>query len=326
MSANRKKLLLPKELAQAGWAEVEGREDIEAVPFGPEMSGAEFQAQLATAAGVALWGRPFRAEDVAAAPHLQAVARIGVGYDAVDVKALTARGIPLLVAGTANSASVAEQALFFMMFLARQGFAMNQLVREGRWRDRAGLRLMDLAGKTVLIVGFGRIGTRLAARCLAMDMTVLVHDPYVAADAIAARGCIAAPELDTALPEADFVSIHCPRSPSSIGLFNAARLARMKTGAFIVNTARGGIIDEPALHAALTSGHLAGAGLDVYDQEPTPVDNPLLHLPNVISAPHIAGATGEAMDRMSVNTVRNLLSVLDGRPIRAHVINAEVLA
>ncbi|MBN8892049.1 MAG: 3-phosphoglycerate dehydrogenase [Rhodospirillales bacterium 70-18] len=326
MTANRKKILLPTEMARAGWAVLEGRDDIAPVAFGPEMSGADFQGELATASAVALWGRPFTAADVAAAPHLQAVGRIGVGYDAVDVPALTARAIPLLIAGTANSVTVAEHALFFMFWLAKQGAALDRVVRDGDWPRKYVHRIFDLYGKTVLIVGFGRIGTRLAARCLALEMTVLVHDPFTAQDGIAARGCIPAPDLDAALARADFVSIHCPKKPDTVGLFNAARLARMKSSAFLVNTARGGIIDEPALYDALVAGRLAGAGLDVFEQEPTPADNPLLRLPNVIAAPHMAGVTQEALDRMAVNTVRNLLSVLDGRPERENVVNKDVLA
>ena len=156
-------------------------------------------------------------------------------------------------------------------------------------------------------------------------MTVLVYDPYVAAAAVKAAGCEPVAILDEALPRADFVTIHCPKTPETVAMFNAARLARMKPTAYLVNTARGGIIDEPALHAALTSGKLAGAGLDVFDKEPTPADNPLLTLPNVISAPHMAGVTRELLDRMSAQTARNILSALDGAPIRDNVINKEVL-
>ncbi|HTN12728.1 MAG TPA: hydroxyacid dehydrogenase [Acetobacteraceae bacterium] len=325
MTPNRHKILLPTEMARAGWAVLEGRDDIEPVAFAPGLSTADFHAELATASAVALWGRPFTAADIAAAPHLLAVGRIGVGYDAVDVPGLTARRLPLLIAGTANSVSVAEHALFFMLWLARQGAALHQVVRDGDWPRKYAHRIFDLYGKTLLIAGFGRIGTRLAARALAFEMTVLVYDPYTAQDAIAARGCTPVAELDTALPRADFLSIHCPKKPDTIGLINAARLARMKPGAFLVNTARGGIVDEDALYAALTEGRLAGAGLDVFAEEPTPTDNKLLTLPNVIAAPHMAGVTQEALDRMAINTVRNLLSVIDGAPARQNVVNREVL-
>src|SRR5262249_32247628 len=161
---------------------------------------------------------------------------------------------------------------------------LHAMVQTGQWSKRLTSVPFDLFAKTVLIVGFGRIGTRSAKRCQAMEMNVLVYDPYVPAADLRAAGCEAIADLDTALPRADFVSIHCPKTPETVGMFNAARLGRMKPTAYLVNTARGGIIDEPALHIALTSGKLAGAGLDVFELEPTPVDNPLLKLSNVISA------------------------------------------
>lgn len=324
MAVNRKKILLPTEMARAGWAVLDGREDLEPVAFGPELSTEAFHALLATASGVALWGRPFPSAAVAAAPHLEVVSRIGVGYDAVDVPALSARGIPLFIAGTANSVSVAEQALFFMFHLARNGTAQDRIVREGNWPGKFAHKMFDLYGKTLVIVGFGRIGTRLAARCRALEMDVHVHDPFVAEDMIRARGCTPAPDLDAVLAKADFVSIHCPKKPDTVGLFNAARLARMKPGAFLVNTARGGIIDEAALHAALTTGTLAGAGLDVFATEPAP-KSPLFDLPNVILAPHMAGVTQEALDRMAVACVRNILSAIDGKPEAENVVNKDVL-
>jgi D-3-phosphoglycerate dehydrogenase len=152
-----------------------------------------------------------------------------------------------------------------------------------------------LFGKTVLIVGFGRIGTRTAKRCLAMEMNVLVYDPYKSAAEIKAAGCEAVADLDTALPGADFVSIHCPKTPETVGMFNAARLKRMKPSAYLINTARGGIVVEAALYDALASGKLAGAGLDVFEQEPPAVPHSLFELPNVIIAPHVAGVTREAV-------------------------------
>jgi len=325
MAANRKKLMLPDAMAEAGWDLARKREDIELLRFADTTPPDSFRAMLATADGIALWARPFPAADVDAAPLLQVVSRLGVGYDAVDVAALTKRRIPLLIAGTANSVTVAEHAVFFMMQLAKQGAAMHAFVRDNRWGEKMSAPIFDLYGKTLLIIGFGKIGTRVAARCLAMEMTVLVYDPYLPEDAIRARGGVPAPNLDAALGQADFVTIHCPKTAETIGMINAARLARMKPTAFLVNTARGGIIDEPALHAALTSGKIAGAGLDVFAREPTPPDNPLLRAPNVIFAPHMAGVSRESLDRMAMTAVRNVFSVFDGKPERDNVVNKEVL-
>jgi D-3-phosphoglycerate dehydrogenase / 2-oxoglutarate reductase len=243
----------------------------------------------------------------------------------VDVAALSRRKVPLMVAGTANSPSVAEQALFMMLTLAKRGVELHALVKGGQWSTRLGLLPFDLFGKTVLIIGFGRIGTRTAKRCLAMEMNVLVYDPYKSAAEIKAAGCEPVLDLDAALPRADFVTLHCPKTPETTGMFNAARLARMKPSAYLVNTARGGIIVEAALHEALVSGKLAGAGLDVFEQEPPPPGHALFELPNVVIAPHVAGVTREALDRMGEQTARNMLSALDGEPIRQNVINQDVL-
>ena len=155
-------------------------------------------------------------------------------------------------------------------------------------------------------------------------MNVWIYDPYVDQAAIVAAGYKPVADLDAALPNADFVSIHCPKSPATVGMFNAARLAAMKKGAFLINTARGGIVDEADLYAALTSGHIAGAGLDVFDLEPTPVNNPLLKLPNVIASPHMAGVTVESIQGMAVVTAQNILGVLDGKPNAENAINPEV--
>ena len=158
-----------------------------------------------------------------------------------------------------------------------------------------------------------------------MEMYVLVYDPYKRAAEVKATGCEPAADLDAALPRADFVSIHCPKTAETLGMFNAARLKLMKPTAYLINTARGGIIDEKALLEALVSRRLAGAGLDVFEQEPPPVGQPLHSLPNVIMAPHVAGVTVEAVDRMSEQTALNILSALDGAPIRQNVINLDVL-
>jgi D-3-phosphoglycerate dehydrogenase / 2-oxoglutarate reductase len=328
MATNKKRLLITQSMAKVGWDLFKERGDIEAVQFPNTITTPDFRAMLAQQApvnGVALGVTPFSDPEITASREMLVVARIGVGYDAVDVPALTRKKIPLMVAGTANSPSVAEQAMFMMMTLAKRGAELNAMVQANEWNKRMSAVPFDLFNKTVLIVGFGRIGTRSAKRCQAMEMTVLVYDPYKPAAEIKAAGCEAVANLDEGLSKADFVTIHCPKTPETVGMFNAARLARMKPTAYLVNTARGGIIDEPALHAALTSGKLAGAGLDVYEKEPVQPDNPLLKLSNVVSAPHMAGVTKESLDRMGLQTAKNILSALDGKPIRENVINKEVL-
>lgn len=326
MATSKIRLMLPTTMARAGWDILAAREGVEIVPFTLGSPASEFHELLADVDGVALSLTPFGEKELAIAPRIRVVARVGVGYDAVDVAALTRRGIPLMVTGVANSVSVAEQALFFMLTLAKRGARMNTLLPQGRWSERMAELPADLFGKTVLLIGYGRIGTRLAKRCLAMEMAVHVYDPHIAAEVIRAGGCVPVSDLDAALPEADFVSIHCPKTDSSSGMFDAARLSAMKTTAFLVNTARGGIIDEAALSEALQRGALAGAALDVFDPEPPAVDHPLLRLPNVVTAPHMAGVTKESVDRMAIAAARNLLDALDGKPDPAHVVNKEVLA
>jgi D-3-phosphoglycerate dehydrogenase len=325
MASNRKKVMLPNNMGKEGVDKLRAREDIEVAIYPATIGQADLLPMLSDVAGIALSGTPYRQAEMNASPVMEVVARIGVGYDAVEVPALTARRVPLMVAGTANSTSVAEHAFHLMMALAKRSTALDAMVRKGRWGDRHDGLPMELAGKTVLIIGFGRIGTRSARRCLGFDMNVLIYDPYAPAEKIAAAGCERVTDLDAALPRADFVSIHCPKNAETIGMFNALRFSRMKRGALIVNTARGGIIDEPALHAALTSGRLAGAGLDVFDAEPTPVNNALLALDTVIASPHMAGVTTESVAGMAVVTAENILSVLDGKPNRDNVINQEVL-
>jgi D-3-phosphoglycerate dehydrogenase / 2-oxoglutarate reductase len=328
MASNKKKIFITESFSQAGRILLGERDDIEMVEFPNMISAVDFQAKLrehAPVHGVALGGTRFGETELEASGEMKVVTRIGVGFDAVDVPALSKRRVPLMVAGTANSPSVAEHAVFMMLTLAKRATEMHSIVRDNRWAARLGMLPYDLFGKTVLIVGFGRIGTRTAKRCLAMEMTVLVYDPYKPAADIKAAGCEPVSDLDAVLPRADFVTIHCPKNPETVGMFNAARIKLMKPAAYLINTARGGIVDEKALHEALLSKRLAGAGLDVFEQEPPPAQHPLLALPNVIMAPHVAGVTREAVDRMSEQTARNILSALDGTPIRQNVINQDVL-
>jgi D-3-phosphoglycerate dehydrogenase len=322
---NRKKIMFPVTMSKSGRALIEARDDVEGVEFVPTIPKVEFHKVLEEASGICLGINPFSDPELDAAPLLQVVSRIGVGYDAVDVPALTKRNIPLMIGGTSNSVSVAEAGVFLTMSLARKGAAMDALVKEGRWHDRYKEMPVDLYGKHVLIVGFGKIGTRSAKRFAAMETHVMVYDPYMYSETIRGMGYEPIADLDVGVARADFITIHCPKTPETTGLFNAARLAHMKRTAFLVNTARGGIVDEKALYDALKANRIAGAALDVFVEEPTPQDNPLLTLNNFIAAPHVAGVTREAVDRMAIVAVENILSVLDGKPNRDNVINREVL-
>jgi D-3-phosphoglycerate dehydrogenase len=260
------------------------------------------------------------------AERLKVVSRHGVGYDNIDVAALTRRRIPLAIAADANATAVAEHALYFMLALAKQGLRHDRAVREGHWSVRNELGAVDLLGRRVLILGFGRIGREVAKRCAAFGMTVMVHDPYVQANVIASAGDYRSiPDLQAALPTADILTVHLPLGPGSHGLIGQAELAALPDHAFVINAARGGIVDETALHEALTSGTIAAAALDVFEQEPPPADHPLLTLPNVLLTPHNAGLSKEAAIRIAISTARNALAGIDGKLDPSMVVNREVL-
>lgn len=328
MATNKKRVLVSETLTPNARALLDARPDVETIVFTHLLTGEDFRKVLsehAPVAGFALGATRISNEELDLAQEPLVVARIGVGFDAIDIPALNARKIPLMTAGTANSPSVAEQAMFMMLTLAKRAQELHHIVTDDRWTDRLKAVPFDLFEKTALVVGFGRIGTRTAKRCAAMDMNVLIYDPYKSAEEIRAAGYEPVSDLDDAVSRSDFISIHCPKNPETIGMFNAARLKRMKPTAYLINTARGGIIDEAALHTALVEGQLAGAGLDVFASEPVDADNPLLKLDNVITSPHMAGVTREALERMSINTAKNILSVFDGEPNHDNCVNKEVL-
>ena len=325
MAPNRKKVLVPSNMGAQGVDILKAREDIDLVVYPHTITHAELHPMLADMHGIALSATPFRAAQIEASPNLQVVARIGVGYDAVEIPPLSARKIPLMTAGIANSTSVAEQAISFFFALAKQHAYMDALMRKGDWANRYTMMPVELANKTALVIGFGRIGTRTARKCAALDMRVMVYDPHVSQGMISGAGHEAVDDLDEAVAQADFISIHVPKKADTIDLFDAARIGKMKSSAFLVNTARGGIINEMALYDALVNKRIAGAGLDVFDMEPTPKENRLFELPNIIAAPHMAGVTTEAVAAMAVAVARNILSVLDGKIIKDNVVNKEVL-
>jgi D-3-phosphoglycerate dehydrogenase len=328
-TTNKKRVLHTDTMGKSGLAILKKREDVEAIPFSNFISPADYQAMLkqhAPVSGVILGGTSFGAAEQKAAGQLQVIARTGVGYDAIDIPAMTKAKVPVMIAGTANSPSVAEHAMYFMLTLARKGPELSAMVKENRWKERMKPEYVssDMFEKTVLVIGFGRIGSRQAKRCQAMECKVLVYDPYVKPEAIKAAGCEPVANLDEALPRADFITIHCPKTPETIGMFNLKRMKAMKRTAYLVSTARGGIIDEKDLHTALSDGTLPAAALDVFDKEPPDADNPLFKLPNLICSPHIAGVTNEALERMAQQAALNVLSVFDGSPRKENAVNPEV--
>ncbi|MCB4822011.1 hydroxyacid dehydrogenase [Roseicella aerolata] len=259
------------------------------------------------------------------APNLRIVARHGVGYDAVDVPALTERGIPLTVTPDANAVSVAEHAMMLMLNIARGTAQYDAKLRALTWITPPVPHTFDLAGSTVMVMGFGRIGGRVARLCAAFGMNVLVRDPYVPQNTIKGAGFTPVKDLQAALAEADIVTIHLPSSAETRGMINGEFIAGMKRGAVLINTARGTLVEEKALAGALTSGHLAAAGLDVFWEEPVTADNPLLRLPNVVLTPHSAAATEQSFRRMGLSCADSILACFGNRLDEDVVINKEVL-
>jgi D-3-phosphoglycerate dehydrogenase / 2-oxoglutarate reductase len=262
---------------------------------------------------------------LANAPTLRICARHGVGYDAVDVQALTERGIPLTVTPDANAASVAEHALMLMLTLARQTLAYDRKTKALDWGTTDALPCFDLGGKTVLVVGFGRIGGRVARLCAAFGMNVLVRDPYIPSNTIKGAGFTPVRSLVEGLGQADIVTTHLPSNAETRGIVDKTFLAAMRPGAVYVNTARGTLVDEAALAAALKTGHVAAAGLDVFWEEPMAKTNPLLGAPNVVMTPHSAAATEQGLRRMGLSCAESIISYFKGRLDDDVVINKEVL-
>jgi D-3-phosphoglycerate dehydrogenase len=322
---NRKKVLIVGRMPQAGIDVLKKRDDVDFEILASD-AVANLHPALKDANAVTLGATAFRQAELDAAPGMMVVARLGVGYDAVEIPALNKRKIPLMTTGIANSVSVAEHAMYMLLASARLTRKHDRFVRENAWGDRLSDLPADLAGKTILVVGMGRIGSRTVKRSVAFEMDVHVLDPNISEAEIKKAGATKVTNLKAILPKVDFVSVHCPKSPETVNMFNAETIGLMKADAFLVNTARGGIVNEEALYNALSTGKLRGAGLDVLEKEPPDASNKLFGLENVIFSPHMAGVTKEASDRMATTAIENILSVFDGRVNAANVVNKEVLS
>ena len=249
------------------------------------------------------------AEVLAAAPKLKIVARAGVGLDNVDVDAATARGVLVVNAPTSNIHSAAEHALALLLATARQIPAADATLRAHTWK-RSSFSGTEIFGKTVGVVGLGRIGQLVAQRLAAFGAHITAYDPYVSPARAAQLGIELLP-LDELLGRADFISVHLPKTKETAGLFGADALAKTKPGVIIVNAARGGLIDEQALADAITKGHVRGAGLDVFATEPC-TDSPLFDLPQVVVTPHLGASTAEAQDRAGTDVAASVKLALAG--------------
>jgi D-3-phosphoglycerate dehydrogenase len=275
----------------------------------PGLKDAALQEALQAADGVVVRsGTRITAELLDKPGKLRAVVRAGVGVDNIDVAAATRKGIVVMNTPGGNTISTAEHTVAMMMALARHLPAADASVHQGKW-ERGKFVGTQLAGKTLGIVGLGRIGREVARRAAGLDMKVIGYDPFMAPERASQLGIESVAELDAMLPTCDFLTVHTPLTEETRDLLDARRLAAMKAGARILNCARGGIINEAALAEALRSGHIAGAALDVFVQEP-PGDNPLVRLANVVVTPHLGASTTEAQESVAREAAQLLIDFL----------------
>jgi D-3-phosphoglycerate dehydrogenase len=300
-------------------------------PLGPQLLGQEadlielydrpgetLEQHLPEADGLVVRIARVTAAQIAMAPRLKVIGKHGIGIDNVDLEAATRRGIHVVFTPGSNQEAVAEHTLLLMLMLARRVEPLVELARTGRFQDGRDVPPgIDLLGKTLGLVGVGRIGGRLAEiGRAAFGMRVLAFDPYADRARAGQLGVELAPSIGPVLRESDVVSIHAPLTAQTRHIVGAAELRLMKPSAFLINCARGGLVDEAALAEALAAGTIAGAGVDVWDEEPPPPDHPLLHEPRCIVTPHVAGGSVEARRETARMVAEETLRVLRGEPPR----------
>jgi len=261
------------------------------------------------------------ADLIAAGTRLVVIGRAGVGVDNVDLEAATRAGITVVNAPTGNTIAAAEHTLALLYGLARRTAAADASMRRGEWK-RSQFTGVELRGKTLGIVGLGKIGQAIAVRARAMEMTVIGSDPFVTAEQATNLG-VELVAFEALIERADVITVHVPMTRATRGLINAAAIERMKPGVFLLNVARGGILDEADVAAALQAGRIAGAAIDVFETEP-PVGSPLLDAPNTLLTPHLGASTAEAQVAVAEEVAEQILDVLDGRPAR-YAVNAPLL-
>jgi D-3-phosphoglycerate dehydrogenase len=276
----------------------------------PGLSGAALQEALRAADGVIVRsGTRISAELLESPGRLRVIVRAGVGVDNIDVAAATRRGIVVMNTPGGNTTSTAEHTIALLLSLSRHIPPADASTRQGKW-ERGKFVGTQLAGKTLGVVGLGRVGREVARRAAGLDMKVIGFDPFLAPERAAQLGIESVPDLDQLLPRCDILTVHTPLTDETRGLIGAAQLARMKRGARVLNCARGGIINEEALAEALRSGHLAGAALDVFLEEPPAADHSLLKLANVVVTPHLGASTVEAQASVALEAAQLLIDYL----------------
>lgn len=268
----------------------------------------------------------FGAAAIDAAPSLRVISKHGVGVDNIDLDAASRRDIPVVVATGANAPSVAEHAIALLLATVKRILPLDSGLRAGRW-EKPGFSGKELAGMTLGLVGFGAIARHTASLAKAFGIDVRACDPFSDTAAFAGAGVARVDNVEELLATCQIVSLHCPLTPQTRNLLDEKRLGLMQAGSYVINTARGGLIDEQALLRAIASGRIAGAGLDTFQTEPPSPDHPFWQEPRIVVTPHIGGVTKEANVRVGVDAVEGVLAVLDGRgPGRERIVNFRSLA
>lgn len=268
----------------------------------------------------------FGAAAIDSAPSLRVLSKHGVGVDNIDVDAASRRDIPVVVAAGANALSVAEHAIALIIASVKRIVPLDSGLRAGRW-EKPGFAGKELAGMTVGLVGFGAIARQTAAFAQSLGMKVRAYDPFADENAFAYAGVARETDVDVLIAGSNIISLHCPLTPDTRKLLDDRRLGLMKPGSYVINTGRGGLIDEDALLRAIESGHIAGAGLDTFQTEPPAADHPFWNHQNIVVTPHIGGVTEEANARVGVEAVEGVLAVVEGRPLgRERIVNFRALA
>ena len=257
------------------------------------------------------------AEIIAAATKLKIIGRAGVGVDNIDVEAATNRGILVVNSPEGNTLAAAELTVAMLLALARNIAPADQALRAGKW-DRKKYMGSEVYGKTVGVIGLGKIGREVVSRLQAFGMSVLGYDPFLKPEQAEALG-IKLADLDTLYRESDYITVHVPKTKETTGMINADKIALMKPTVRLINVARGGILDEAAVAEAVKSGRIAGAAIDVYTTEPAPADNPLLGVANILTTPHLGASTEEAQVNVALDIAEQIVEVLNGKPARAAV-------
>ena len=323
--APRHKVICIQAIHDTGMQILRKRADIELiVPDSQEPQA--WQHHLADARGIIVRVQKIPRWIIEQAPNLKIISRHGVGVDNIDMEAASEKGVIVATVGQANAASVVEHTLALMLALAKQLPQFDRDVRSGDYWRKLKLDAVDIRGRSVLIIGLGRIGSRLAVVLNALGMHCIGVDPALSAEQIEAMGCEPVGDFRAALPRADFVTLHCPMQADTKGMIGAAELAAMKPSAYVINCARGGIVDEAALLAALDKGKIKAAALDVQVSEPPAPDDPLLKCDRIILTPHAATATVECIEACGIAVAHNITEYFDGCLTRERVFDPSVIA